>query len=365
MKKRPKYVFARSEGSDEAGRTACTPDTEDQKQGQRGRQAKIPPDKNSKSKLLVQLRDALRSRHYSRRTVQAYCMWIKRFVVHHKLRHLDGMGEAEINAYLTHLAAKKDVSPSTQNQALSALHIFYRFVLGREIGDIGEIIRARRRNRLPVVLSRDEVNILMNLFLEEKRLIAGLLYGAGVRILECLRLRVQDIDFNTNTITVRASKGDKARVTMLPESLRSPLLLHLEQVRTIHNGDLAEGYGKTTLPYALARKYPNSAWEWRWQYVFPQQHRWINPRTGEQGRHHIHESIMQKAAREAGRKARINKKVTCHVLRHSFATHLLEAGYKIRTVQELLGHTNVKTTMVYTHALNRKGKGVRSPFDTL
>jgi integron integrase len=365
MKKRPKYVCARSEGSDEAGRTACTPDTKNQKQGSHDRQAGISPNKNSKAKLLDQLRDALRSRHYSRRTVKAYCMWVKRFVVHHNLRHPEEMGEAEINAYLTHLAVEKDVSPSTQNQALSALLILYRLVLSRKIGELGEIIRARRKKRLPVVLTRDEVSILMNHFHEEKKIIAGLLYGAGLRILECLRLRVQDIDFTTNTIIVRAGKGDKDRVTMLPESLRSPLLLHLERVRSIHNRDLAEGYGKTILPHSLGKKYPNAAWEWRWQYVFPQQRRWINPRTGMQGRHHIHESIMQKAVREASRKIGINKKVTCHVFRHSFATHLLETGYDIRTVQELLGHSDVKATMVYTHVLNRGGKGVRSPIDTL
>jgi integron integrase len=365
MKERTKDASARSSRSDEAGRTACTPDGNDQQQGPHDRQARISPDKKSKGKLLDQLRVALRSRHYSRRTVQAYCRWVKRFVVHHNLRHPEGMGEAEINSYLTHLAVDKDVSPSTQNQALSALLIFYRLVLGREIGDLGEVIRARRKKRLPVVLTRDEVKILMNHFCEEKRIIAGLLYGAGLRILECLRLRVQDIDFTTNTITVRAGKGDKDRYTMLPESLRSPLLQHLEKVRRIHNRDLAEGYGKTILPHALERKYPNAAKEWRWQYVFPQQRRWINPQTGKQGRHHIHESIMQKAVREANRKTGINKHVTCHVFRHSFATHLLESGYDIRTVQELLGHANLKATMVYTHVLNRGGKGVQSPIDKL
>jgi integron integrase len=275
------------------------------------------------------------------------------------------MAEPEINAFLTHLAVKRKVSPSTQNQALSALLFFYQRVLGREIGNLGEIIRARRGKRLPVVLTREEVKMLLAGLHGEKKLMAGLMYGAGLRLMECLRLRVQDIDFTSNQIIVRDGKGFKDRITMLPEKIRVSLLRHLERVRRIHKQDLADGYGRTTLPYALARKYPYAAAEWKWQFVFPQEHRWINPHTGKQGRHHMHESILQKAVREAVRRAELTKQASCHTLRHSFATHLLETGYDIRTVQELLGHKDVRNTMIYTHVLNRGGKGVRSPVDTL
>jgi integron integrase len=365
MKKRPKYFCTSSKESDEVGGDTCTLNTKCQGKSPLDRHTTSSPDTNSDPKLLDQLREALRSRHYSRRTERTYCMWVKRFVLYHHLRHPKEMGEAEINAYLTHLAVDKDVSASTQNQALCALLICYRLVIGREIGDLGEIIRARRRKRLPVVLSRNEVRIVINTLQDDMRLMAALLYGSGLRLMECLRLRVQDIDFQNNSIIVRAGKGSKDRVTMLPESIRSRLLHHLEAVRSVHNRDLADGFGKTILPHALAKKYPNASLEWRWQYAFPQKSRWINPLTREQGRHHIHESILQKAVREAGLKAGINKKVTCHVLRHSFATHLLEDGYDIRTVQELLGHSDVKATMIYTHVLNRGGKGVHSPIDKL
>lgn len=318
-----------------------------------------------KQKLLVQLGNALRSRHYSRRTEQTYSLWIKRFVMFHQMRHPVEMAEREINAYLTHLAVKGKVSPSTQNQALSAILFLYRHVLGKEIGDLGKIIRARRGKRLPVVLTRDEVKILLAGIHKDKSLLALLMYGAGLRLLECLRLRVKDIDFNSNQITIRDGKGFKDRVTMLPEKMRVPLQKHLEQVRRVHKQDLAEGYGRVSMPYALGKKYPNAAAEWKWQFVFPQENRWIDERTGEQGRHHMHESIIQKAVREAARRSGITKHATCHTLRHSFATHLLESGYDIRTVQELLGHKDVRTTMIYTHVLNRGGKGVISPVDTL
>jgi integron integrase len=316
-------------------------------------------------RLLDQLRDALRSRHYSQRTVQAYAMWAKRFCLYHSARHPAEMAEPEINAFLTHLAINRRISPSTQNQALSALLFLYRQVLGRKVGDLGQIVRARRVRRLPVVLTRGEVRVLLDRLEGDKRLMAGLMYGSGLRLLECLRLRVQDVDFMSNQVIVRDGKGLKDRVTMLPEKLKAPLIEHLERVRRLHDRDLADGFGRAPLPHALDRKYPGASSEWRWQFFFPQPNRWVNPRTGQQGRHHVHETALQRAVHEATRRAGLTKRATCHTLRHSFATHLLEAGYDIRTVQELLGHKDVRTTMIYTHVLNRGGKGVRSPVDTL
>ena len=318
-----------------------------------------------KPRLLEQLRQALRSRHYSRRTEQTYCQWVKRFIYFHKVRHPAEMAEPEINAFLTHLAVKERVSASTQNQALSAILFLYRHVLNRKIGDLGEVIRARKPKRLPVVMTREEVKLVLSHLNDAKLLMANLMYGAGLRLMECLRLRVQDVDFAVNQITVRDGKGFKDRVTMLPQVVRNPLLKHLENVKRIHECDLAEGYGRVFMPYALAQKYPNAAANWRWQFVFPQGHRWINKKTGQQGRHHVHESVLQRAVKEAVRKSGMVKHATPHTFRHSFATHLLEDGYDIRTVQELLGHNDVKTTMVYTHVLNRGGKGVRSPLDGL
>jgi integron integrase len=316
-------------------------------------------------KLLDQVRQAIRARHYSRRTEDAYVMWVKRFILFHRKRHPAEMGEAEINAFLTHLALKENVSSSTQNQALSALLFLYRHVLSREVGDLGEVIRARRPSRLPVVLTRDEVKAVLSRLQGDKCLMASLMYGAGLRLMECLRLRVQDIDFARHEITVRDGKGAKDRVTMLPESLKTLLQEHLRKVKAIHEKDLRDGYGRVPLPNALDRKYPNASREWRWQWVFPQEHRWTNQKTEQQGRHHVHESIVQKAVTQAVREAGLTKRATCHTFRHSFATHLLADGYDIRTVQELLGHKDVKTTMIYTHVLNRGGKGVRSPVDRL
>ncbi len=318
-----------------------------------------------KPKLLDQFREALRSRHYSRRTGQAYCLWVKRFIYFHKFRHPTEMAEPEINAFLTHLAVKEKVSASTQNQALSALLFLYRRVLRHEIGDLGNIIRARKPRRLPVVMTREEVKAILSRLKSDKWLIASLMYGAGLRLMECLRLRVQDIDFTSNEITVRNGKGAKDRVTMLPVSLKESLREHLVQAKSTHERDLRDGWGRVQMPYALERKYPNSSAEWRWQWVFPQANRWVNAQTGKQGRHHLHESIIQKAVATAVREAGLVKHVTCHTFRHSFATHLLFDGYDIRTVQELLGHKDVKTTMIYTHVLNRGGKGVRSPVDIL
>ncbi|RNA65712.1 integron integrase [Prosthecochloris sp. ZM_2] len=314
-------------------------------------------------KLLESLRHALYVRHYSNRTTDTYCAWTRRFVRFHNLRHPKEMGETEINAFLTHLAVEEKVSSSTQNQALSALLFLYRHVIGKEIGDLGNVIRARKPVRLPVVLTRDEVKVLLAELAGDKWLMASLMYGAGLRLMECLRLRVQDIDFTRNEILVRDGKGAKDRITMLPESLKKPLADHLKQVKSIHDKDLAEGWGRVLLPGALDRKYPNAPAEWRWQWVFPQEHRWKNAKTGEEGRHHMDESLIQKAVKAAAFHARLTKRATCHTFRHSFATHLLEGGYDIRTVQELLGHNDVRTTMIYTHVLNRGPSGVRSPVD--
>ena len=275
------------------------------------------------------------------------------------------MGEPEINAFLTHLAVKERVAASTQNQALSALLFLYRYVLTREIGDLGGVIRARKPKRMPVVMTREEVKAVLFNLTEDKWLMASLMYGTGLRLMECLRLRVQDIDFSREEILVRDGKGSKDRITMLPESLRTPLQDHLKRVKAMHERDLADGWGRVLMPEALDRKYPNAPKEWRWQWVFPQENRWKNIKTGEEGRHHVHESIIQKAVAGAVRKAGLTKRATCHTLRHSFATQLLESGYDIRTVQELLGHKDVKTTMIYTHVLNRGGKGVKSPMDEL
>lgn len=317
------------------------------------------------SKLIDQLREALRSRHYSRRTEQTYCRWVKRYVFFHKVRHPAEMAEPEINAFLTYLAVNEKVSASTQNQALSALLFLYRHVLGREVGDLGEVIRARKPKRLPVVMTREEVKAVLANLSGDKWLMASLMYGSGLRLMECLRLRVQDLDFSRNEILVRDGKGAKDLITMLPASLKAPLQEHLRTVKAIHERDLADGWGRVLLPDALDRKYPNAAKEWRRQWVFPQENRWKNPKTGEEGRYHVHESIIQKAVGGATRKAGLAKRATCHTFRHSFATQLLESGYDIRTVQELLGHKDVKTTMIYTHVLNRGGKGVKSPVDDL
>ncbi len=265
----------------------------------------------------------------------------------------------------THLAVKEKVSASTQNQALSALLFLYRHVIGREVGDLGEVIRARKPTRLPVVMTREEVKAVLANLTGDKRLMASLMYGAGLRLMESLRLRVQDIDFSCNEILVRDGKGSKDRITMLPDSLKAPLQDHFKKVKATHEKDLADGWGRVQMPTALDRKYPNAPAEWRWQWVFPQENRWTNPKTKEQGRHHIDESLVQKAVRDAVAKAGLTKRATCHTFRHSFATHLLEGGYDIRTVQELLGHSDVKTTMIYTHVLNRGPAGVRSPVDGL
>lgn len=314
-------------------------------------------------RLMDLMRAELRSRHYSRRTEETYCAWVKRYIFFHGLRHPKEMGEKEINQFLSRLAIEGGVGASTQNQALSALLFLYRKVIKREVDALEDVVRARRTKRLPVVMTREEVRTVMSRLDGQAWLAACLMYGAGLRLNECLTLRVQDIDFGGNQILVRCGKGAKDRITMLPQSAKQPLIAHLRRIKAIHDKDLGEGYGRVALPNALERKYRYAAHEWRWQFVFPQSHRWVDRRTRQQGRHHVDESIIQKAVAHAVLDAGIMKRATCHTLRHSFATHLLENGYDIRTVQELLGHKDVRTTMVYTHVLNRGGKGVRSPMD--
>jgi integron integrase len=301
----------------------------------------------SELKLLDRLRQALRSRHYSRRTEKTYVAWVKRFIYYHNVKHPAEMAEAEINMFLTHLAVEDNVSASTQNQALSALLFLYRHVVGRKVGELGEVVRARKPKRLPIVLTRAEVRAVLEQLQGPNWLAASLMYGAGLRLTECLRLRVQDIDFGFAQITVRDGKGFKDRLTMLPAAVVVPLREHLIRVRETHQRDVNEGYGRVLMPYALERKYPSAAGDWKWQWVFPQARRWRNHKSGEQGRHHIDASIIQRAVKQAVTRAGLNKRASCHTFRHSFATHLLEDGCDIRTLQELLGHKDVKTTMVY------------------
>lgn len=314
-------------------------------------------------KLLDIMVEELRARHYSARTEKSYLQWVRRFIRFHRMRHPAEMGAAEVNEFVTSLAVDSGVSASTQTQALSAVLFLYRYVLGMDIGELEGLVRARKSAHLPVVMNRAEVRAVLAELEGEYWLIAALLYGTGMRLSECLCLRVQDIDFGANQIVVRDGKGGKDRVTMLPESLKGPLKDQLRRVEVVHKRDLADGWGRVVLPEALGRKYPNAAAEWRWQWVFPQQRRWTSRATGEQGRHHIHETLVQRAVREAVRRSGVQKHVTCHTFRHTFATQLLESGYDIRTIQELLGHKNVSTTMIYTHVLNKGGLGVRSPLD--
>jgi len=319
--------------------------------------------KRPKKKLLDQVREAIRRKHYSIRTEEAYVSWIKRYILFHNKRHPKEMGSAEIQAYLTYLAMEQNVAASTQNQALSALLFLYREVLGKELEFPINALRAKRPKRLPTVLTKEEALRVIGCLSGTYQLMAKLLYGSGLRLMECVRLRVKDVDFAQHQIIVRDGKGQKDRVTMLPDSVVISLQEHLQRVKRLHEADLARGYGSVYLPSALGRKYPNADREWIWQYVFPSSRLSKDPRSGKVRRHHLSESSLQKAVREAARLAGINKRVTCHTFRHSFATHLLENGYDIRTVQELLGHKDVKTTMIYTHVLNRGGLAVRSPLD--
>ena len=313
-------------------------------------------------KLLDQVWDALRIKHYSIRTEQAYVNWIKRFIFFHHKRHPRDMGVPEVEAFLSYLAVDERVAASTQNQALSALLFLYREVLHQNLGPV-DALRAQKPRRLPTVLTRDEVQRLLGHLSGTHQLMARLLYGSGLRLMECLRLRVKDLDFDYRTVTVRDGKGGQDRVTILPDSLIAPLHEHLRQVKALHDRDLAQGYGAVYLPDALERKYPNANREWGWQYLFPSDRLSVDPRARVVRRHHLDESGLQKAIRQAAQRAGIPRPVGPHTLRHCFATHLLEAHYDIRTVQELLGHKDVKTTMVYTHVLQRGGLAVRSPLD--
>ncbi|WP_301100698.1 integron integrase [Propionivibrio sp.] len=317
----------------------------------------------SSPKLLDQVRGKIRLKHYSLRTEQAYSDWIRRYIRFHGTRHPREMGAAEVEAFLTHLAVAGKVAASTQNQAKSALLFLYKEVLESELPWLDNVEQAKAPKRLPVVLTRIEVQALLTRLEGTHWLLGRLLYGAGLRLMECLRLRVKDVDFARKEILIRDGKGFKDRVTMLPVALVEPLRAHLERVRELHRQDLAEGFGAVYLPYALARKYPNAAREWIWQYMFPSAKRSVDPRSGETRRHHVQDQALQRAIKQAVRDADLTKPATPHTLRHSFATHLLEGGYDIRTVQELLGHSDVSTTMIYTHVLNKGGHGVASPLD--
>jgi len=318
---------------------------------------------SDKPRLLDQVRDTIRRKHFSLRTERSYCDWIRRFILYHRKRHPQEMAEAEIVQFLTHLARDRCVAASTQNQALSALLFLYREVLNHEIGWLEGVERVKRPARLPEVLTRDEVKRLFAHLHGVHRLMAGLLYGSGLRLMECVRLRIKDIDFGYLRITVREGKGGKDRATMLPVNLAQSLERHLGKVRAQHEEDIEAGFGEVYLPEALARKYPNAGREWAWQYVFPSSRLSIDARSGARRRHHTDESGLQTAVKGAVRAAALTKPATCHTLRHSFATHLLENGYDIRTVQELLGHAHVATTQIYTHVMQKPGIGITSPLD--
>ena len=334
-------------------------------------------------RLLDRVREAIRARHYSLRTEEAYVGWIRRFILFHQKRHPIEMAEPEINAFVTHLAVQNSIGASTQTQALSALMFLYRHVLRKPLPDLDTVIRAKRPGRLPSVLTRSEVKRILGRMNGTPRLVATLLYGTGMRLLECLRLRVKDLEFGNNRVIVRDTKGGEDRVVPFPVVARAEMPSWLSRVKRIHDSDLADGFGSVYLPDAIARKFPGSEREWGWQYVFPGEHRSHDPRgkelrrrpgsaapvltpTGQpERRHHLHETVIQRALRRAVLDVGISRRISCHTFRHSFATHLLEEGYDIRTIQELLGHRDVKTTMIYTHVLNRGGRGVRSPVDIL
>lgn len=317
----------------------------------------------TKPRLIDQTRNVLRVFHYSIRTEENYIQWIKRFIFFHNKRHPKDMGEKEIRSFLTHLAVDKHVSASTQNQALSAILFLYKRVLELDLDWIDNVVRAKRPKRLPVVLSKGEVNAILNAITGVNGLIVKMLYGTGMRLMEVMRLRVQDIDFEQNQIIVRSGKGDKDRITMLPEILIDELKQQLAYVRDVHKKDLSEGFGRVYLPFALDRKYPGAGVDFGWQYCFPSKKLSTEPRTGRVGRHHLYEQNIGRAIKSAARKVGVEKRVSSHTMRHSFATHLLESGYDIRTLQELLGHKDVSTTMIYTHVLNKGGRGVKSPLD--
>ena len=316
-------------------------------------------------RLLDRLRSEIRIRHYSLRTENAYVDWVKRFIFFNSKRHPAQMGIGEVESFLSSLAMDRHVSASTQNQAKAAILFLYKYVIREELPWLDEVVQAKRSRRLPVVLSPGEARMLLDQMQGSTGLLARLLYGTGMRLMEGLRLRVKDIDFDRFEVIVREGKGNKDRVTMLPESLGPLLKAHLVRVRALHEADLASGFGEVYLPDALAQKFPSAPTAWGWQWVFPSALRSVDPRTGTLRRHHLHAESVQRAVRTAAKNGELSKPVTPHVLRHSFATHLLQSGYDIRTVQELLGHRDVETTMIYTHVLNRSGRGVRSPLDQI
>jgi integron integrase len=317
------------------------------------------------SQLLDQMRDRIRTLHYSIRTEDAYVLWAKQFILFHRKRHPLEMGEAEVGEFLTYLAVERNVAASTQNQALSAILFLYKVVLDRRLERVEDVLRAKKPQRLPVVFTREEVRAVLARMQADKAVMASLLYGSGLRLMECLRLRVKDVDFGQNHIVVRDGKRQKDRVTVLPGSLVDALRRQVERVVEIHRQDLRDGFGRVYLPFALAKKYPNADREPGWQYLFPASSRAMDPRGGVERRHHQHEAVLQGAVRSAVRMAGVSKPGSCRTFRHSFATHLLENGSDIRTVQELLGHADVRTTMIYTHVLQRGPLGVRSPADLL
>ena len=312
---------------------------------------------------LDQVRAAIRTRHYSIRTEEAYIRWIREYIIFFDKRHPSRLGAKDISVFISHLAVNRDVAASTQNQDLSALLFLYREVLDQPVEWVEDVVRAKRPKKLPVVFTREEVKAVLGHLRGEAWLMASLLYGSGLRLMECVRLRVKDLDFARLQITVREGKGDKDRVTMLPPSLVGPLHRQLERAKALHEMDVRESFGRVYLPHALARKYTNADREWCWQYVFPASRRSVDPRSGREQRHHIAETALQKAMKAAVRAAGVEKPGSCHTMRHSFATHLLEGGYDIRTIQELMGHADVATTMIYTHVLNKGGRGVRSPLE--
>lgn len=314
-------------------------------------------------RLLDRLRHEIRTRHYSLRTEATYVDWARRFILFHHKQHPQSMGAEEVAAFLTYLATVRSVSAATQNQAKAALLFLYKHVLKQQLPWLDEVVTARTQRKLPVVLTPSEVRALLHELNGAMGLVAGLLYGCGMRLLEGLRLRVKDVEFERRELIVRDGKGGKDRVTVLPENLLLPLRQHLSHVRSQHDDDLRKGFGAVWLPHALSVKYPNASRTWGWQWVFPSPALSVDPRTAQTRRHHLHEQSVQRAVARAAQRARINKPCSPHVLRHSFATHMLQAGYDIRTVQELLGHSDVRTTMIYTHVLNRGGRGVRSPLD--
>jgi integron integrase len=320
---------------------------------------------NPKLKLLDQVSEVMRYKHHSLRTEQAYRQWIKRFIFFHGKRHPKDMGPPEVRSFLNDLAARQMVAVSTQNQALNALVFLYREVLGWDLGDLGEFERPSRPARLPVVLRQEETQRLLAAMTGTFQLMAQMLYGTGMRLMECVRLRVKDVDFVANQVIVRDGKGFRDRGTILPEMVKARLQQHLERVRLLHEEDVATGNGRVYLPLALGKKYPNAEREWCWQYVFPAAKLSRDPRSGQIRRHHVNELGLQRSVKAAVRLARINKPASCHTLRHSFATHLLENGYDIRTVQMLLGHKDVATTMIYLHVMQKPGLGVKSPLDRI